>query len=73
MLNQYCIQNDKDGIQIRVYTMKKESATHISQFTAVKGKRILRGSWAQFREQYGELRLIQNGGFLIKKRVRTWL
>ena len=34
------IQNSKDGIQIRVYKINKESLTHFSQFILVKVKKI---------------------------------
>ena len=32
MFHHYCIQNIKDGIQIRVYKINNESVTHFSQF-----------------------------------------
>ena len=62
----YCIQNVKDGIQIRVYKINKESVTHFSQFLSVKFKKILRKYQAQFREKLRHLRLRRNDGFLIK-------
>ena len=65
----YCIQNVKDGIQIQVYNINNESVNHFSQFTSVNVKKNLRKSQAQFREKLRKLRLRQNYGFLIKKRV----
>ena len=46
-----------------------ESLNHFSQFISVKVKKNLRKSEAQFREKLRKLRLRQNNGFLIKKRV----
>ena len=51
MFRCYCIQNVKDGIQIKVYNIDKESVTHFSQFISVKAKKKLRKSQAQFREK----------------------
>ena len=48
ILRHYYIQNVKDGIQIRVYTICKESVAHFSQFISVKVKKILRKYQAQF-------------------------
>ena len=36
ILRHYCIQNVKDGIQIRIYKIRKESVTHFRQFISVK-------------------------------------
>ena len=36
IVQHYYIHNVKDGIQIRVYEISKESETHLSQFVAVK-------------------------------------
>ena len=65
----YCIQNVKDGIQIQVYNINNESVSHYSQLISVKVKKNLRKSQAQFREKLRKLRLRQNNGFPIKKRV----
>ena len=46
IFRQYCIQNVKDGIQIRVYRINKETLTHFSQFISGKGKKKLRKSQA---------------------------
>ena len=35
----HCIQNDKDGIQIRVYKINNDSVTLFSQFIPVKVKK----------------------------------
>ena len=67
----YCIQNVKDGIQIQVYNINKESVNHFSQFISVKGKTNLSKSKAQLQEKLRKLRLRQNDDFLIKKRVCT--
>ena len=53
-------QNVKDGSQIQVNTINKESATHFSQFLSVKDKKIVRIS------NDGSI-TIENDGFLIKK------
>ena len=71
MFPHYCIQNVKDGIQIRVYKINKESVTHCSQFISVKVKKILRKSQARFQEKLKKLRLRINDGFLIKKTCTT--
>ena len=63
----YCIQNVKDGIQIQVYNIIKESVNHSRQFISVKVKKNLRKYQAQFQEKLRKLRLRQNDGFLIKK------
>ena len=72
ILQIYYIQNVKDGIEIRVCTISKESLNHFSQFISVKVKKILRKSQAQFRRKFRKLRLRQNGGFLTKKVCRTF-
>jgi len=59
----------KDGIQIQVNNINNESVNHFSQFISVKVKKNLRESQAHFREKLRKLRLRQNNGFLIKKRV----
>ena len=64
MFRHYCIQNVKDGIQIRVNKINKESVTHFSQFISVKVKKILRKSQAQLREKLRKLRLRQVRVFL---------
>ena len=61
----YCIQNVKDGIQIRVYTINKGSVAHFSQFVSVKVMKHLR----TFREKLRKLWLRQMMVFLKKKRV----
>ena len=40
ILHHYNIQNVKDGIGIRVYTVNKQFATHFSQFNSVKVKKM---------------------------------
>ena len=65
MLPHYSIQNVKDGIQIEICNINNESVTQFSQFISVKVKKKLRKSHAQLRK----LKLKQNDGFLIKKRV----
>ena len=60
----YCIQNAKDGIQSQVNDINNESVNHFSQFILVKVK-----TQAQFQDKLRKLRLRQNDGFLIKKRV----
>ena len=67
MFHHYCIQNVKDGIQIRVYKINKESVTNFSQFISAKVKKHLRKSQAQFREKLRILRLRQNDGTFIRK------
>ena len=47
----------------------KENINHISQFISVEVKKNLRKSQAHFRGQSRKLRLWQNYGFLITKRV----
>ena len=54
---------------MQVYTINKESVDHFSQFISEKVKKNLRKCQAQFREKLRKLRLRQNDGFLIKKRV----
>jgi len=51
------MQNVKNGIQIRVYTINKESIAHSSQLVSVKVQKILRVSQAQFGEKLRKLRL----------------
>jgi len=51
------------------YNINNESVNHYSQFISVKVKKNLRKSQAQFLEKLRKLRLRQNNGFLIKKRV----
>jgi len=58
VLRHCCIQNVKDGIHIGVYEIKKEKATHSSQFISVEVKEILRKSQAQFRYYLRELWLM---------------
>ena len=65
----YCIQDVKKGIQIQIYNITNECLAHFSQFISEKVKKNLRKSQAQFRQKLGKLRLRQNYGFLIKKRV----
>ena len=60
MFRHYCIQNAKDGIQIRVQKNNKESVAQFSQFISVKVKRILRIYEAQFREKLRQLRIREN-------------
>ena len=38
MFRHCCVQDVKDGIQILVYRINKESVTNFSQFISVKGK-----------------------------------
>ena len=52
------IQNAKDGVQIQVYNIIYESVYHSSQFILVEVKKA-----------QAQLRLRQNYGLLIKKRV----
>ena len=54
---------------MQVYNINNESGNHSSQFISVKVKKNFRKSQAQFREKLRKLRLRQNYGFLIKKRV----
>ena len=70
VFRRYCIQNVKDGIQIQVYNINNKFVNHFSQFISIKDRKNLRKSQAQFREKLRKLRLKQNNGFLIKKRVR---
>ena len=65
----YYIQNVKDGIEFRVYTIDKESATQFSQFISVKVKKILRKSQAYFWEKLRKLKLRRDAGFFKKKGV----
>ena len=65
----YCIQNGKDGLQTRVYTINTESEAHFSHFISEKVKKSLRKSQAQFREKLRKLRLRQNDVFLYKRSV----
>ena len=44
----YCIQNVKDGNQIQIYDINKESVNHFSQFISLKVRRNLGKSEAQF-------------------------
>ena len=63
----YYIQDIKDGIQIRVYTINKESVVHFASLFHLKVKKNLRKSQAQFREKLRKSRPIQKDGFLIVK------
>ena len=63
----------KDGLQIQVYNINNESVNHYSQFIAVEVKKNLRKSQAQFRENSRKLRLRQNNGFLIKRKVYSFI
>ena len=56
----YCIQNVKDGTQIRVYKINNENVIHFSQ-------KMLRKPQAQFREKLRKLRVRQNDDFLIER------
>jgi len=47
ILRRHCIQKVKDGIQVRVYNINNESASHFSQSNPVKAKKTLRKSQAQ--------------------------
>ena len=62
-----CIQNGKNGIQIRVYKINNESVTRFIQLISEKVKKILIKSQAQFREKLRKFKLRQNNGFLINK------
>ena len=62
-------QNVKDGIQIQIYNIDNECLTQFSQFISEKVKKNLRKCQAQFHEKLRKLKLKQNDGFLIKKRV----
>ena len=53
----------------QVYNINNESVGQLSQFISVKVKKNLRKSQAQFRKRLRKLRLRQNDGFLIKKRM----
>jgi len=63
-------ENDTDGIQIRVYTIDKERVIHFSQFISVQVKNSLRKSQALFWENLRKLRLRQNDGLLLQKRLQ---
>ena len=39
IFHHYCIQNLKDGIQVKVYNTNNESVNHFSQFISVKVKK----------------------------------
>ena len=52
-----------------MYNINNESVNHFSKFITIKVKNILRKCQAQIRERLRKLRLMQNYGFLIKKRV----
>ena len=65
--NRYYVQNAKDGIQIHVYKIHRESVTCSSQSISVEAKQILRKPRPQFREQSGKVRLRQHDGSLIKR------
>ena len=71
VFRRYCIQNVKDGIQIQAYNINSECINHFSLLISVKVETNLRKSQAQFREKLRKLRLRQNNGFFIKKRVAT--
>ena len=72
IFRRYCIQNVKDEIQIQIYNIDNESVNHFSPFISVKVKKNLSKCQAQFREKLRNLRLRQNDGFLIKKRVSNF-
>ena len=59
------MQNVEDVIQVRAYKMNNKNASHFSQFTSVKVKKISTKSRA-FREKLIKLRLRQYDSFLIK-------
>ena len=63
----YYIQNVKDGIQIRLSNINKESVSNFSQFISVKVNKNVRKSQAQFQKKLRKLRLRQNDDILIKK------
>ena len=67
----YCIQNFKDGIQIRICKINNEIVIHFTQCVSVKVKRILRKPQAQFRGKSRKSRLRQSDRFLIKNRVMS--
>ena len=72
MFRRYCIQNVKDGIQIRVHNINNDIANHFGLFILVKENKVknnVRKSQAQCREKLGKLGLRQNYGVVIKKRV----
>ena len=68
-LRHYYIQNVKNGIQIRVYKINKESVPHFRQLISVNVTKILRKSHAQFRGKLRKLKVRQNDGFLTKRRA----
>ena len=57
VFRRYYIQNVKDGIQIQVHNVSKESVSHFNQFVSVKVKKNIRKSQAQFREKLRRLKL----------------
>ena len=65
----YCIQNAIDGIQFQVCNINNEIVDMFGQFVLVKVKKEFRKSQTLFRKKFRKLRLRQNYGFLIKKRV----
>ena len=69
----YCIQNVKDRIQIRVYKINNESVTLFRYFISVTVTKNSRKSQAHYRKKLRKLRLRQNGGFLIKILVDTYV
>ena len=58
-LHHYYIQNVKDRVEVRVYTISKERVelTNFSQYISVKVEKILRKSQAQIKEKLRKLRL----------------
>jgi len=50
IFRRYCIQNDKDGIQVQVYNIFNECLTHFNQFISDKVKKSVRKSPPHFRE-----------------------
>ena len=68
-IRRYCIENNKDGIQIQVHNINSETLNHFSQLISVKVKKNLRKSQAQFRDKLRKLRLRQIDGFFQKKHV----
>ena len=59
------MQNVKDGIQIRVYKINKESVANFYQIISKKVEEIFRNSQVQFREYLRKLRLKENVAFLV--------
>ena len=65
MFRRFCIQSDKNGIQIQVHNINNESVNHFSQFISVIAKKNLRKFQAQFREKLRKLRLRQDFSYKI--------